>query len=74
MTIQPFTILELATAGTALAGAVAIVLKQVQNSKCKTCNCCWCVRCEREVPHEQENDNIEIVNNDNLENTNNSQN
>lgn len=72
MTIQPFTILELATAGTALAGAVALILKQVQNSKCKTCNCCWCIKCEREVPHE--NDNIEIVNPENSENTNNSQN
>jgi hypothetical protein len=72
MTIQPFTILELATAGTALAGAVALILRQVQNSKCKTCNCCWCIKCEREVPHE--NDNIEIVNPENSENTNNSQN
>jgi hypothetical protein len=72
MTIQPFTILELATAGTALAGAVALILRQVQNSKCKTCNCCWCIKCEREVPHE--NDNIEIVNPENSENTNNPQN
>jgi hypothetical protein len=71
MTIQPFTILELATAGTALAGAIALILRQVQNSKCKTCNCCWCIKCEREVPHE-ENDNIEIVNNS--ENTNNPEN
>lgn len=69
--LQPFTILELATCGTALAGAVALVLRQIQNSKCKTCSCCWCIKCDREVPHE-ENDNIEIVNNE--ENTNNPQN
>ena len=73
MTIATFTILELATASVTIAGGIALILRQIQHSRCKTCNCCWCIKCEREVPHE-ENDNIEIVNNDNLENTNNPQN
>ena len=57
MTIQPFTILELATAGTALAGAIALILRQVQHSRCRTCSmCCGAVQCERQVPADGDED------------------
>ena len=53
MTIAQFTILELATASVTIAGGIALILRQIQHSRCKTCNFCWCINCERDVPNEE---------------------
>lgn len=51
MTIQPFTILELATAAGGVAGAIALILKQTQQSRCRKCSCCCGIaKCDREIP------------------------
>ena len=51
MTIAEFTILELAGAVATIGGAVAVILKQGQQSRCKTCSIC-CFKCDRDVPHQ----------------------
>jgi hypothetical protein len=50
MSLSPFNIIELSTAVVTIAGGVALILKQIQQSRCKTCNVCYLIRCEREVP------------------------
>ena len=70
MTIQPFTILELATAAGGVAGAVALILKQTQQSKCRRCSvCCGFCRCDREIGDiENQNDNENVDDDENKEN------
>jgi len=66
MTIQTFTILELATAAGGVAGAIALILKQTQQSKCKKCSiCCGVCKCDREITNDIENQ----INNTEDENT-----
>jgi len=48
MTIQNFTILELATAVGGFGAAIALILQQVQRSRCVKCALCWgLVKCDR---------------------------
>ena len=50
MTLQSFNIIELSTAVMTIAGGIALILRQIQQSKCKTCTfCCGVSQCEREV-------------------------
>ena len=61
MAIATFTILELATASVTIAGGIALILRQIQHSRCRTCNfCCNLCNCEREVPREQPEPDIEM--------------
>jgi len=55
MTLTSFNIIELSTACVTIAGGIALILKQVQQSRCKNCNFCYLIRCEREVPTDIEN-------------------
>lgn len=55
MTLSEFNIIELSTACVTIAGGVALILKQIQQSRCKNCNFCYLIRCEREVPTDIEN-------------------
>jgi len=55
MTLTSFNIIELSTACVTIAGGIALILKQVQQSRCKKCNVCYLIRCEREVPTDIEN-------------------
>lgn len=61
--IQTFTILELATAAGGVAGAVALILKQTQQSRCRNMSCCCGIcKCDREIAdieNQIENENIE---------------
>ena len=58
MTIAQFTILELATAAGGVAGAIALILKQTQQSKCKKCSfCCGLCKCDRQVERERDIEN-----------------
>jgi hypothetical protein len=51
MSLSQFNIIELSTAIVTIAGGVALILRQVQQSRCRTCRlCCGCVDCVREVP------------------------
>lgn len=68
MTITTFTILELATATVTIAGGVALILRQIQHSRCRTCNfCCNLCQCDREVPREDPEGDVEMGEN-NVEN------
>ena len=50
MTLQTFNIIELSTAVMTMAGGIALILRQIQQSRCKTCKfCCGVSSCEREV-------------------------
>lgn len=58
MTLTSFNIIELSTACVTIAGGIALILKQVQQSRCKKCNVCYLIKCERDVPDiENQNDN-----------------
>lgn len=60
MTIQNFTILELATAVGGFGAAIALILQQVQRSRCVKCTmCCGFINCDRAVgamPAKADND------------------
>jgi len=60
MAIQNFSILELATAMGGFGAAIALILRQVQRSRCSKCTICWGLfRCDRVVgaaPTKQEQD------------------
>lgn len=56
MPMDPFTLGELSVAVAAVMGAVTLAIRQCQRSRCATINVCFgCLRCEREVPAEDEN-------------------
>ena len=44
--------LGLGTFITVCASALALVIKQVEQSRCKKIKCC-CINCEREVPNSE---------------------
>lgn len=51
MGLSQFNIIELSTAVMTIAGAIALVLKTTQQSRCKTCSMCWGMnKCDRELP------------------------
>ena len=51
MSIQNFTILELATAVGGFGAAIALILQQVQRSRCVKCTLCFgLVNCDRVLP------------------------
>ena len=50
MGLTSFNIIELSTACVTIAGGIALILKQVQQSRCKNCNFCYLIKCERELP------------------------
>lgn len=53
MALTGFNIIELSTAVVTIAGGIALILRQIQQSRCKTCNlCCGMMKCDREVPQE----------------------
>ena len=70
MTIATFTILELSTAVVTIAGGVALILRQIQHSRCRTCNvCCNLCQCDRDVPRAEPEPDIEMGENSaNVEN------
>lgn len=48
--IQTFTILELATAAGGVGAAVGLILKQIQQSRCRNMSCCCGIcKCDREI-------------------------
>ncbi len=51
MTLSTFNITELGVFSASILGAIALLIKQIQNSRCKNCSVCWgFCNCDREVP------------------------
>ena len=46
----PYTITELSVAVVGILGAVGLVIRQVQSSRCVECACCGMAKCRRELP------------------------
>lgn len=54
--MDPFTLGELSVAVVGVMGAAVVCVRQIQKSRCRTINLCFgCMKCEREVPPEDEN-------------------
>jgi len=47
--LEPFAIMELAAATGVIVAAVAGLVRQVEQSRCTTIDCC-CITCNRSVP------------------------
>ena len=51
MTLTTFNLAELGVFVVSVCGAVALIIKQIQNSRCKKCGVCFgLVTCDRDVP------------------------
>ena len=62
MTLSSFNITELGVFSASVLGSIAILMKQIQKSKCKDCSVCYgCVKCTRQVQDENENENDEVA-------------
>ena len=46
----PFTITELSVAIAGVLGAVVVIIRQVQASRCVECACCGVAKCKRQLP------------------------
>ena len=46
----PYTITELSVAVVAILGAVGLIIRQVQQSRCVECTCCGMAKCKRQLP------------------------
>ena len=46
----PYTITELSVAVVGILGAVGLVIRQVQSSRCVECACCGMAKCKRQLP------------------------
>ena len=46
----PFTITELSVAIAGVLGAVVVIIRQVQASRCVECTCCGVAKCKRQLP------------------------
>lgn len=58
--METFSLGELSVAVVTIAGAIAVLLKASQHSRCTKINLCYFVSCERDVT-EEEVENIEVV-------------
>ena len=47
--LEPFAIMELAAATGVIVAAIAGLVRQVEQSRCTTIDCC-CITCNRSVP------------------------
>lgn len=66
MGLSAFNITELGVFSASVLGAIAMLLKQIQNSKCKNCSICWgACKCDRVVPPDIEEVGIEVVSSSN---------
>jgi len=69
MTLTSFNIIELSTFVVSILGATALVIKQTQSSKCKSCKICFgLLSCERDIENQDQVPEQEINNNVNIEN------
>ena len=48
--MTPYTITELSVAIVGVLGAVVVIIRQVQASRCVECACCGMAKCKRELP------------------------
>ena len=48
--MTPYTITELSVAIVGVLGAVVVIIRQVQASRCVECACCGMAKCRRELP------------------------
>ena len=55
MTMQTFTMVDISIAAGGIAGAVALILRQTQKSRCRKCSILYgCISCDRDVPDDIE--------------------
>ena len=58
MEVETITMIELSLFITSIIGALVILLKQLQQSKCNKVNC-LCINCERDSSFNDNNNDIE---------------
>ena len=62
MGLSTFNITELGVFSAPVLGAIAMLLKQIQHSRCKKCSVCWGLcKCDRVVPKDDDEVSIEVV-------------
>jgi len=63
MGLSGFNITELGVFSASVLGAIAMLLKQIQHSRCKKCSVCWGLcKCDRVVPPDNDEVDIEVGN------------
>jgi len=51
MTMQTFTMVDISIVAGGIAGAIALILRQTQKSRCRKCSILYgCISCDRDVP------------------------
>ncbi len=62
MEVETITMVELSLFITSIIGALVLLLKQLQQSKCNKVNC-LCINCERDSSFNNNNDNNDLESN-----------